>query len=549
MVDGVDLFLSGLQDVLDGEVGGMTLPLVGDSLADGTQFIADFRENFVDNFREGVQGFANPDEESIVDTLLTDLLAQIFPDLVVDENTVIESTNANDGGEPEDFYIQWDVNFGDQYTIESGIGLDLGLEDLGLALETEGSVGLTIDWALDLGFGLSRSEGAYLDLEGQELSFGVDVDSNAGITGTLFFLQLAAQEGVQNTDFTGLSADFFIDVVSKKWPETTDPSSYRVGFSDLGSLDFEVSVLADALVDLDLTLRIDGADSLPEIKSGFELIWALDDGAGNPVPLSDISGDTLKAGLQTVGFKNVRLDAGSFLSEFLSPVLSEIQEVTGPIEDIVDFITAPLPVISDLGPSISLLDIAEAIAPQQLGFIESIDDLLSVVNSIPTDADGLEIPFGDFAIFDRAADDPNGDGDFDLGQLANSKKDAAPTTTAPLPEATNDPNSTKGKAAGFLEGLKSNGSLQFPFLSDPSQVFGLLTGGDIDLFEFVLKPLGVEFEYSQFFPIIGPLGASISGSFSAVAKLAFGFDTSGINQFAETGFSDPGLIFNGFLSG
>ncbi|MCX2973495.1 LEPR-XLL domain-containing protein [Halieaceae bacterium IMCC8485] len=546
VVDGVDLFLSGLQDVLDGEVGGMTLPLVGDSLADGTQFIADFRENFVDNFREGVQGFANPDEESIVDTLLTDLLAQIFPDLVVDENTVIESTNANDGGELEDLYIQWDVNFGDQYTVESGIGLDLGLEDLGLALETEGSVGLTIDWALDLGFGLSRSEGAYLDLEGQELSFGVDVDSNAGITGTLFFLQLAAQEGVQNTDFTGLSADFFIDVGSSKWPESTDPTSYRVGFSDLGSLDFEVSVLADALVDLDLTLRIDGADSLPEIKSGFELVWALDDGTGNPVPLSDISGDTLKAGLQNVGFKNVRLDAGSFLDEFLSPVLSEIQEVTGPIEDIVDFITAPLPVISDLGPSISLLDIAEAIAPQQLGFIESIDDLLSVINSIPTDAGGLEIPFGDFAIFDRTAGDANGGGDFDLGELANNKKDVAPTTTAPLPEAESNPNSTKGKAAGFLEGLKSNGSLQFPFLSDPSQVFGLLTGGDIDLFEFVLKPLGVEFEYSQFFPIIGPLGASISGSFSAVAKLAFGFDTSGINQFAETGFSDPGLIFNGF---
>ena len=101
----------------------------------------------------------------------------------------------------------------------------------------------------------------------------------------------------------------------------------------------------------------------------------------------------------------------------------------------------------------------------------------------------LEIPFGDFAIFDVTKDAVIGlDKDFDLGQLADEKKSVAPTTTAPLSEA-NNPGSSKGKTAGFIEGLKSNGSLQFPFLSDPSQIFGLLTGDDIDLFKFVLNIL------------------------------------------------------------
>ncbi|MBK6717996.1 MAG: hypothetical protein IPG57_23830 [Burkholderiales bacterium] len=49
IVDGIDLFLEGLQDVLDGEVFSVPLPLVGDKLADGARFIEDFREGFIED--------------------------------------------------------------------------------------------------------------------------------------------------------------------------------------------------------------------------------------------------------------------------------------------------------------------------------------------------------------------------------------------------------------------------------------------------------------------------------------------------------------------
>ncbi|MEH6588207.1 MAG: LEPR-XLL domain-containing protein [Halioglobus sp.] len=558
-VDGVDLFLAGLQDALDGEIGGLTLPLVGDKLADGAQFIQDFRADFIEGFREGINGFADPDQPSIVVTLLEDLFYQLQIGVEVTEK--LEDTGDNP-------YIEWQVVLADDYMLDAGIDLDLGIP--GLGLETTGAVELDVDWVLDLTFGLSQKEGAYLDLAGDELTLGIDarLADGTSVAGTLGFLQFTASEGTDNIEKTGLSTTFAVDVKNGR-----NLGQDRAGFSDLGGLDFEVKLAADALIDLDLELKVDGADALPQINANFLTEWTLpaetladgtsvtiddvsvEDGiVTRPGPIDatkiqGISGDSISAGLQKVGFYDVEIDAGSFFSEFLSPVLSEVQKVTGPIEDVVDFITAPLPVISDLGPSTSLLDIAEAILPQQVGFVRSIDNLLSVINGIPTDADSLVIPFGDFEILGAPVADPD---NFDLGQAvseaqtaaaaeeAKAKNDDQPTTPDIPASGTN-----QNKAKDFVNTLKSNGTISFPFLSSPTEVFGLLSGGDVDLFEFTLEPLGVDFTYSQFFPIIGPLGASITGSFSAIAKLAFGFDTSGINQFADSGFSDPGLIFNG----
>ena len=67
------------------------------------------------------------------------------------------------------------------------------------------------------------------------------------------------------------------------------------------------------------------------------------------------------------------------------------------------------------------------------------------------------------------------------------------------------------------------------------------------LITYDMPPLKVKAPFSQFFPIIGPLGASISGSIGAEVDFAFGFDSVGIKQFADTDFRNPALIFNGFF--
>ncbi len=77
----------------------------------------------------------------------------------------------------------------------------------------------------------------------------------------------------------------------------------------------------------------------------------------------------------------------------------------------------------------------------------------------------------------------------------------------------------------------------------------------MEVFTYDLPKLQFLLEYSQYFPIFGPLGVRLGGNVGAEIDFAFGFDTYGLRQFAEgndgdigTGddFSNGGKIFNGF---
>ena len=61
-----------------------------------------------------------------------------------------------------------------------------------------------------------------------------------------------------------------------------------------------------------------------------------------------------------------------------------------------------------------------------------------------------------------------------------------------------------------------------------------------------MPQLSLSFNFSQFFPIIGPLGAELDGEIGAKAQFSFGFDTTGLREYASDDFSDPSLILNGF---
>ncbi len=75
IIDGVDGFLGLLQDTFDGEVGGLTLPLIGDQLADAADVIGDFRKDFIDGLRDAVETAATPDQNYISQKLF-ELLAR-----------------------------------------------------------------------------------------------------------------------------------------------------------------------------------------------------------------------------------------------------------------------------------------------------------------------------------------------------------------------------------------------------------------------------------------------------------------------------------------
>ena len=171
------------------------------------------------------------------------------------------------------------------------------------------------------------------------------------------------------------------------------------------------------------------------------------------------------------------------------------------------------------------------------------------VNSLPDDL-GPEtwIYLGSFDVNADLASEEKTDDQGDKEQEVNQLIEQYDAVTQEELESQLDNKSGSGsskfsKSAGF----QGKGKLEFPILSNPLSIFNLLMGQDIDLFLFDAPPFVMDFGYEQSFPIppFPIVAAEIGGRIKATADFAFGFDTSGIRQFLDSGdFED---IFGGFF--
>ena len=235
------------------------------------------------------------------------------------------------------------------------------------------------------------------------------IKTGSTLTGKLAFLQLDAKavddnfdgnatDGVlhDGKDPTQIRADFTVDIFNKN-----DPADERLSLFELGDLDAAIGVTADAEVNLALTLGLNKdllpdtiSAALPTLQANFLLDWSV----GGPI--SDL---TLDGGLNLIEFRDIRVDLGSFLSDTIGPVVSKIQEITEPLQPIIDIVTARIPVLSDLaGRTVTLADIAAAFGDFDPGMIYAVADIVSLVNSIDlSGGDHLALKLGDFKIFQK----------------------------------------------------------------------------------------------------------------------------------------------------
>ena len=278
-------------------------------------------------------------------------------------------------------------------------------------------------------------------------------------------------------------------------------------FSDI------VEVKLDGVADLNFQFLIDmnGVDFFPSLRTNFGLDWVigLDEGFAKP----------------TIQFTDVEMNLGEFFDGFVDPVLGQVQDVIEPLQPVIDAITAPLPVISDLaGMGLSAVDLAKLYGgtAKIAGFVDGVAQVVSLINSLPDlgtsewvnvggfrfDADTSRIVevFGPAqAIFDRIRDAASS---FDPSQLSS------------------------GEDAGSDQ-LR----LDFPILTNPSLLFDLLLGQDVDLFTLELPTFEVDASVRQFYPIpaFPILGAEVRGNVGAEIDFAFGYDTTGLRRFFNTG--------------
>jgi Ca2+-binding RTX toxin-like protein len=602
-VDGLDAFLLGLQGVL-GTDFAMKLPLIGDQLAKGADFIKDFREGFIEDFRTEVQNLDQPDKNIVSETLFNLLGPSGIGILLKDANhdgmadtdaydNFLEATQVSDillstnidtpGVKLEDQELYWKMTLGDNL-VDAGADLDFDIGVPGLGIETQGDINLRVSWQLNLGFGFSGKDGFFIFVDSpDELLVSAAVTlPGAGLTGRLGFLQLSATDMDVGGDAqtTHLSAEFAIDLENVADKDKTPGDSSRdkrLGFSELSELYIDPKIKASASVELLMALGINSdlvspgvAAGFPKVDAKFFLDWEMDDGSGGFLSLRDPNveiGRSMQDGLKTIEFKDITLHAGSFISDVVAPLLSKIQTVTEPIQPIIDILTTPLPVISELGPPLTLLDLAASYGEVDPSLLYAVADVITTVNKIKIlDSTDVGWNFGGFKIYDNAMASQFGS-DFDLGSpefnLDNFADRLLEGDLSSLLDMDVDLSTPEGIANAFKAASDAaskllgdlidksdqtyEGGFSFPIFEDPKKIFGLLLGKSPTLVGYDMPPLEFEFEWSQFFPIFGPLGASINVEFAATIDFAFGFDTYGIQQFVSGGFTNPLLVLNGLF--
>ncbi len=570
---GADTVLGTLGDMITEDVfgaGAMTdLPLVGDALKDAGAFIDQIRNEVI------------PAITNVIETapeLAADIfrqVGQILQDAIgalgwLDSAVTIELDN---GGTISTFQFGGGQDFSGlaaavlsadsfAYVIDLGVDFHIQPNDVNLNLEVfqlELIEPITVDISADLtfGIGVSLADGFFFQVnpDGEaDLSGSIEINLPQDIRAQLFLIELNAH----NNNFgvrPDLAAAFVVDLTG-----TGDDG--RIGFGDITDLGFALEFGAEVDLDFELDLGVAniGGIGLPKILAEFDFAWGFGDVTVGATQFG-VDADHPEKPLLALG--NIRLDIGSFLGETIGPFISDIYEVIEPIDPILDILTNPIPVLSDLLGPTSLLDVAATFGLVNPGLVTALELLDQIVDFAATasNGNGFVTIYGGTLSF-------GGDGGLDLTDMDQVGGLADPTqaigTVLSALEDTFDIDVPpelleviafigEGFDKGAIEGLSNYGGstalggFSFPFLENFEEVLGLFFGRNMTLVAYDLPPLEFGFDFSIYVPIWDGLGARFAGGINAVIDLAFGYDTEGIFRFINGGHNPLDLVQGFFV--
>jgi RTX calcium-binding nonapeptide repeat (4 copies) len=431
-------------------------------------------------------------------------------------------------------------------------GLNLGLQGVPFKVETSGSVNVKVGFDYELAFNFGGASVFSVDtsktLQGNGAGHGHEMSLN--VTASLpntpqpfaatVIVGFLEGQAADHAGGTSMNLAFNLDGLDPTTPSLPSPS-----------------VSGAAHLDLDLTGGFrDGMNNVstefPSIRTEFKLDWGFNTGSAN-------------TDLPVIEFDTVQLQLGSFISKLLMPVLKDIQEVTQPLQPVVDALKAPIPGLSDLshsigGGDISLESLAKDIGPstpysQIISLVTTIVDIVDTVNHINVgDANGIWVPLGSFKI--GGPGDPNGDlrnllpaGDPTAG-LANLSS-LLPFDPSGLQSTIDDalsgfsgPAADQAKQA--LDQLTNPDGIKltFPLFTDPvHSLFKLLLGQDADFVRFAAHYSFDDTEEQEFG--FSGIVVRFGGTIHLDAGITIAYDTFGIRKF----LNDPNKDATDFLDG
>ncbi|MCH9022516.1 MAG: hypothetical protein IID32_07105, partial [Planctomycetes bacterium] len=486
------------------------------------------------------------------------------------------------------------------------VPIDFEIGAPGLGLNVDSDIEIRMSYVFGFGFGFSTTDGFYLDTSGispsgEELAFNLSATiPGAKLTGNLGFLNLEISDVPVDAVYNlpgdprdGLPRDEGLPsgIFSSCEIDVQGGVEGRLGLKNFGSIALEARFNASADVDLDGIVKIGTGDEFPAMSTTihYDQVFA------------DVSWSTAN-GFQstffaspTIVFEDVSLDLGSFFTTFVDPLLVEFKKVTEPLQPIIDELTRPVPIVSDLkGEDTSILDLLQQIARElkkngvrdPYGSIPAVDavvtltkiviQVVELVNSIPTTADlGTDSVIINFGTFNIGSSSGSGSNATNALNASSAKSSGFSSTRDnsdggyDLDSQLNSKTSGKGKSKSKAFTSKSkDGGFKFPLLTNPSTVVNLLLSKPVDLFTYTLPDLNLNVDISGGSAPLQPgFIIEIGVNIALDVALTIGFDTSGLIQFqsqyidTETGkytntvtdttvannlYDDATAIFNGF---
>ncbi len=505
---GLDQVLMRLDEQVGLQVFAETLPLVGNNLKDKFDANASGALHDVDALRTAIaNGFSMlPVSSSYA---ATDVQAAINNALAT--AGFGGSVVATGGANPRLDFLTTHNNAAVLVPVES----NLGLPNLGFS--TSGNAQTTLNDSFRFSVGVDGS-GFYFDATPADTTIQLNsvtqLASGFNSPANLTLLPFNATDHA--TTFTG---NFTLSLM-----DPNGDGKIRLG-TPIG-IDAILNGLAH--VDLNLASTLPAAAGLPNLGTELALGWDFTNAVVDPSDTNETFG-----GVPSVEFLNNNVNLGSFFGGFAGQVLHEINTVTGPLQPVIDILTRPIPILSDLGSNkVTLLDFL-GLTPDEVSAIRGLADIANLAAQVGTFVnDGnVQIDLGSL----RVSGDVRMDAAEDLGLILSRP-----------PQAPGSQNVDLGQ---FLSGVTDlgGGGLSFPLLTDFQDIGKLFLGQDVDLFDYRPAPFGVDFAYSQYFPVFGYIGVNLGGHFGVSGKFDFGFDTQGLRDYIAGGSTDPTKVFNGFF--
>lgn len=535
VADSLDAELVELQNRLTAALNAMQtgatshIPIVGDQLGQAANIVSSFRNEI----REAIEKFgtATPTPEQLQSALaehLGSFLGLAGP----------EGVHVSDSGDTTTIEM---ILQGSAVLDEVDINFDTGLPSLPIRFTSNGSLELSVGYALEVAFTIHETTGVVELINGARNLTGVTApDSSHPLVDNHSDLALFVSAG-PSSDFSAKAVFGFVEGVATLLPGAPNGLHATVLVSDLlGTPSLRIDGSADA--NMKLAGSFAGSpDDFPGISTNFRFHWGLssaDPGFGAP----------------TVSFDNVSLTFGTFLSNVLRPSLNPVKTALDPLSPILTLLSTEVPGISDLskaggaGP-IRILDLAvlgsNLTGNGPLGELAGkITSLLAKIDSIQLGAN-ISLPLGGFDLNSTT------NGDLRSAVLAGDFKDLSLSSISPL-SAANLNNLAQSASQSLsnliddlqisedlkselrgLNALKTQNGFQigFPILNDPAGVvFNLLLGRDSDLFYFQAdasaelqgtRATGLHFAGQ---PI------NLFGRMDLDTHLRFGYDTFGLRQ-------------------